>query len=58
MNPNSRSWSAIAPFTSGQLAFTLRQYDAAGGCEVLVPHEHRLKYGDSRDTSIRIRAGG
>jgi hypothetical protein len=30
MNPIGRSWSAIAPFTSGQLAFTLRQYDAAG----------------------------
>jgi hypothetical protein len=30
INANPRGWSAIAPLTSSQLAFTLRQYDAAG----------------------------
>jgi hypothetical protein len=30
INANTRGWSAIAPLTSSQLAFTLRQYDAAG----------------------------
>jgi hypothetical protein len=30
INANTRAWSAIAPLTSSQLAFTLRQYDAAG----------------------------
>ena len=30
INANTRGWSAIAPLTSSQLAFMLRQYDAAG----------------------------
>jgi hypothetical protein len=30
INANTRGWSAIAPLTSSQSAFTLRQYDAAG----------------------------
>jgi hypothetical protein len=30
INASTRGWSAITPLTSSQLAFTLRQYDAAG----------------------------